>query len=317
MSSDPYAALGLKKTATDDEIKKAYRKIARTCHPDLKPGDTAAEEKFKAASGAYDLLKDQETRARFDRGEIDASGAERPDRQFYRDYAEAPGNPYRGRTSGPQGSGSQFHDYDDASDIFSEFMRQRAGMGGGHAGQGFQARGPDQRYALDIPFLDAVQGGKTQIVLPGGGALSVTIPPGTADGQTLRLRGKGGAGFGGGPAGDALVTLSVQPHKLYRRDGNDIHIILPITLDEAVLGAKIATPTIAGSVNLTIPKGASSGQTLRLRGRGIKPAGGGAAGDQKVELSIVSPPEIDDDLTKFMQDWRKTHNYDPRKGMTS
>ncbi|MFT7595005.1 MAG: DnaJ-class molecular chaperone [Paracoccaceae bacterium] len=312
MSKDPYAALGLTKTATDDEIKKAYRKIARTCHPDLKPGDTAAEDRFKAASAAYDLLKDPETRARFDRGEIDASGAERPDRQFYRDYAEAPGNPYR---SGP--SGQQSHDFGDASDIFSEFMRQRGGGGGGHAGQGFQARGPDQRYALEIPFLDAVQGSKTQIVLPGGGALSVTIPPGTADGQTLRLRGKGSAGFGGGPAGDALVTLSVLPHPLFRREGNDIHIILPITLDEAVLGAKIATRTIAGSVTLTIPKGASSGQMLRLRGRGVKPKGAAAAGDQKVELSIVSPPKIDDDLAEFMQNWRKTHDYDPRKGMAS
>ena len=317
MSNDPYAALGLKKTATDDEIKKAYRKIARTCHPDLKPGDTAAEERFKAASAAYDLLKDPETRARFDRGEIDASGAERPDRQFYRDYAEAPGNPYRSGASGQQRTGPQFHDFDDASDIFSEFMRQRAGGGSGQGGQGFQARGPDQRYALDIPFLDAVRGSKTQITLPGGGALSVTIPPGTADGQTLRLRGKGGPGFGGGPAGDALVTLSVQPHRLFRREGDDIHITLPITLDEAVLGAKIATPTIAGSVNLTIPKGASSGQTLRLRGRGVKPAGAAVAGDQKVELSIVSPPEVDDDLTKFMQKWRKTHDYDPRKGMAS
>jgi len=149
MSNDPYAALGLTKSASDADIKKAYRKIARTCHPDLKPDDPKAEAKFKAASAAYDLLKDSETRARFDKGEIDASGAERPERQFYREYAEAPGNPYR--------SGPRQEDFGDTSDIFAEFLRQRAGEGArysqGHGGQDFRARGADRRYALEVPFL--------------------------------------------------------------------------------------------------------------------------------------------------------------------
>lgn len=303
MSNDPYAALGLTKSATDAEIKKAYRKIARTCHPDLKPDDPRAEERFKAATAAYDLLKDADTRARFDRGEVDATGAERPERQFYREYAEAPGNPYR--------SHQQREGFGDASDIFSEFLRHRAGEGAQYS----RARGADQRFSLEVPFLDAVQGSSTQIQLPGGAALEVKIPEGVNDGQTIRLRGKGMAGIGGGPAGDALVTLNIHPHPLFRRDGDDIVITLPITLDEAVLGGKIATPTIGGTVSLSIPKGASSGQVLRLRGRGVKSPGSKGHGDQRVELSIVSPSEIDVGLTEFMESWLKENAYDPRKGM--
>jgi len=314
MSTDPYAALGVKKTATADEIKKAYRKVARTNHPDLKPGDAQAEARFKAASAAYDLLKDPDTRARFDRGEIDASGAERQQqRQYYRDYAEAPNNPYRG--------GAQSGGFGDASDIFAEFMRSqgRSGSrpGGGFGGQGYNARGQDAQYALEVGFLEAANGGKTRIALPDGSGIEVRIPQGTADGQTIRLRGKGGPGFGDGPPGDALVTLSVRAHPLFRRDGNDIALTLPITLDEAVLGGKVVVPTIEGSVSLTIPAGASSGQVLRLRGRGVQPTGKGARGDQRVELSIVAPPKIDAELSAFMETWRKANRYEPRKGMAA
>ncbi len=311
MSNDPYAALDLKKSATAEEIKKAYRKIARDSHPDLKPNDKAAEAKFKAASAAYDLLKDPEQRARFDRGEIDASGAETRQRQYYKEYAEAPGNPYRRR--------QRAEEFADASDIFAEFMRQQghAPGGGGRGQQHFRARGSDHHFTLEVPFLDAANGGKTRITLPDGAALEVSIPKGAADGQTIRLRGKGEPGFGGGTPGDALITLTVKPHRIFRREGNDILITLPITFDEAVLGAKVDTPTIAGTVKLTVPKGASSGQVLRMRGRGVEPAGGKAAGDQKVELRIVMPGHIDDDLAKFAENWRKTHSYDPRKGMTS
>ncbi len=308
MSDDPYAALGLKKTATDEEIRKAYRRIARTSHPDLNPDDRAAEARFKAASAAYDLLKDPETRARFDRGEIDASGAERAERQFYRDYAGSADNPYR--------SGRGFEDYGDASDIFAEFLRQRGRGGGGDwSSQGFSARGSDLRYALEVSFMDAVKGGTTRITLPKGGTLDVKIPEGTADGQTIRLRGKGSAGHGDAPAGDALVTLTVREHPVFRRDGDDIVVSLPITLDEAVLGGKVEAPTIDGPVSLTVPKGASSGQVLRLRGRGVKRRGGENRGDQRVELRIVAPPKIDGELAEFMERWRKTHGYDPRKGM--
>jgi len=318
MSNDPYAALGLKKTATDAEIKKAYRKIARDSHPDLNPDDAKAEARFKAAAAAYDLLKDAETRRQFDAGEIDASGQERAERKFYRDYAGTAGNPYQTQQGfeGFEGFGG------DASDIFEEILRQRAQGGGGASGGGggfqsrdFSAPGNDVRYSLEVSFMDAAKGGKTRVTLPDGQSLAVTIPEGTADGQTIRLRGKGGPGFGDGPDGDAYVTISVRPHPIFRRDGHDIVVTLPITIDEAVLGGKVETPTIDGPVKLTIPKGASSGQTLRLRGRGVKPARRAKRGDQRVELRIVSPPKIDAELEKFMQNWRRDHAYDPRKGM--
>jgi len=305
MNKDPYAALGLKKTATDAEIKKAYRKIARDSHPDLNPGDSKAEAKFKAASVAYDLLKDPELRRRFDVGEIDATGAEQqPERKFYREYAEQPGHGYQ--------SSHGYEDFGDMSDMFADILRQR-GAQGRQAG-GFDARGADVRYMLEVEFMDAVKGGKKRITLPSGDNLEVKIPEGTADGQAIRLRGKGGEGYGKGARGDAYVTINVRGHKIFTRDGNDILVTLPITIDEAVLGGKVATPTIHGSVNLTIPKGANSGQTLRLRGKGVKR--GRKTGDQKVELQIKMPPNVDTDLDKFMQDWRKDHAYNPRRGMS-
>ena len=161
----------------------------------------------------------------------------------------------------------------------------------------------------------SVKGGTTRITLPTGGTLDVKIPEGTADGQTIRLRGKGSPGSGDGPPGDALVTLTVREHPVFRRDGDDIAVTLPITFDEAVLGSKVEAPTIDGPVNLTVPMGASSGQVLRLRGRGVKRRGGKTRGDQRVELKIVAPQKIDVDLASFMENWRKTHAYDPRKGM--
>jgi len=309
MSKDPYASLGLTKSATDAEIKKAYRKIARDSHPDLNPDDAKAEARFKAASAAYDFLKDTEQRARFDRGEIDESGAERrPQRQYYREYADAPGNPYR--------SGQQFGGFDegiDPADVFAEFMRQRGQAGGAGGPQNFNAPGPDRHYALEVSFLDAVNGGKTRITLPDGSSIEVKIPQGTADGQVIRLRGKGGAGYGEGPAGNALVKLTVRPHPTFLREGDDIVVVLPVAIDEAILGGKVEVPTIDGVVKLSIPKGASSGQVLRMRGRGVAAVGGLARGDQRVELKIVSPAEIDASLAEFMEEWRKNHAYNPRE----
>lgn len=309
MSKDPYKALGLLKSASDAEIKKAYRKLARIHHPDLNPGDTAAEEKFKAASAAYDLLKDPETRARFDRGEIDASGAEKkPERKFYRDYAQQQNHGYQ--------SSQGYADMGDMSDVFADILRRRGQSGQARQGQGgFDTRGADARYMLDVDFMEAVKGGKKRISLPGGDNLEVAIPQGVADGQTIRLRGKGGEGSGKGPRGDAYVKISVGDHRFFERDGDDIRVILPITIDEAMLGGKVPTPTINGSVNLTIPAGASSGQTLRLRGRGVTRAGK-PAGDQRVELRIVAPPKVDAELQDFLQEWRKKNSYDPRRGMS-
>ena len=310
MDNDPYAALGLTKSATAGEIKKAYRQIAKTSHPDLNPDDPNAEARFKAAASAFELLKDPEKRARFDRGEIDASGSERPERKYYRDYADAQQGAYR---PGPGFGGGD--DFGDTSDIFAEFLRQRGQGRSGTSSHGFSMRGADHRYALEVPFLDAVNGGKTRITLPDGAALEVTIPKGTADGQTIRLRGKGNPGSGGGAAGDALITITVRPHPVFRRDGDDIVMTLPITLDEAVLGGKVEAPTIEGNVGLSIPKGASSGQVLRLRGRGVPSAKGKTRGDQRVELRIVMPSKIDADLTEFMEKWSKSNRYDPRKGI--
>lgn len=306
MTTDPYAALGLTKSATAADIKKAYRKLVRTSHPDLHPDDAGAEARFKAVTAAHDLLKDPETRARFDNGEIDASGTERPPRTYYRDHAEAPGQGF--------GQGSPFGDFADPSDIFAHILRQRArgSRGGGDAG--FSQPGPDLRYTLNVAFLDAVRGARTRITLPEGGNLEVQIPRGMRDGQTLRLRGRGAAGYDGGPAGDALVTVQVQSHPVFRRVDDDIAITLPITIDEAVLGGKVTAPTIDGPVSVTIPKGASSGRILRLRGRGIASAKADA-GDQLVDLRIVLPPVMDDALVGFMESWRKSHRHDPRQSL--
>ncbi len=307
MTIDPYRALGLTKSATADDIKKAYRKLVRTSHPDLHPDDAGAEARFKEIAAAHDLLKDPETRARFDAGEIDATGTERPQRQYYRDFTEKTGNPYQ------QGRG--FEAQGDPADIFAEILRQRTrgGSYGDPRDQGsYIVPGPDFQYALEVPFLDAARGGEMHITLPDGNGISVKIPQGARDGQTLRLRGKGGPGYGGGPAGDALIALTVRQHPVFRRENDDIVLTLPITIDEAVLGGKVVTPTIDGPVTLSIPKGANSGRVLRMRGRGVGRAGGKAAGDQLVELRIVAPPSIDDALRDFLSKWRETHAYDPR-----
>ncbi|ASM70906.1 MULTISPECIES: DnaJ C-terminal domain-containing protein [Roseobacteraceae] len=308
MIKDPYAALGLTKDATADEIKKAYRKIARTDHPDLNPDDPRAEARFKDAGRAYDLLKDPEQRRRFDAGEIDASGAEQAPRGYYRDEARRPENPYtQSRTSS---GGNPFQDGFDADDFFANFARGRgAGYGRGAPGD---MLGQDVQYRLGVPFLDAALGAKTRITLPDGSALEVTIPEGARDGQTLRLRGKGTSGFGAGQPGDAFITLDVTPSPDFERDGDDIVVTLPITIDEAILGGKVPVRTVSGTVNVSVPSGASSGQVLRLKGRGLK--GRSGKGDQRITLRIVSPPKIDAALKTFMEGWRADHAYNPRAG---
>ena len=307
MSVDPYAVLGVPKTATQDEIKKAYRKLAKKLHPDLHPGDAAKQAEFQAVSAANDLLGDPEKRKRFDAGEIDASGQERPERQYYHHYADQDA----GGRYAPEGDAGGFQD---ASDIFSDLFGRRQQGGAGARGHGFHARGQDLRYNLDVDFMDVARGAKRGVTMPDGNRIEISIPPGLKDGQTLRLRGKGGPGFGEGQAGDALVTVAVRPHPVFKRDGNDIEVDLPITFDEAVLGAKVEVPTISGPVTMTIPKGVSSGRRLRIKGKGIDP-GKGAAGHQFVRLKIVLPDHIDAKMEELAESWRDHAGFDPRKDL--
>ena len=303
MAEDLYSVLSVPKTASAEDITKAYRKLAKKLHPDLNPGDKAAEEKFKKVTAAYDILGDAEKRGRYDRGEIDASGQETPQQRYYREYAGGEDGARYRSTAG-------FEDIGAFSDLFGDLFGERGGMRGGR-GARFSMRGSDAQYRLDVDFLDAVNGTKTRITLPDGGTLDVTIPPGVADGQVLRLRGKGNPGIGECEPGDALIEIHVRPHPVFKREGNDIVVEVPITFDEAVLGGKIEVPTIGGRVFATVPPGSNTGQTLRLKGRGIKTKG--SAGDQLVKLSIILPDRIDDDLKRFAETWREAHRYDPRR----
>jgi DnaJ-class molecular chaperone len=297
---DPYEILGVAKTATADDIRKAYRKLAKKLHPDLNPGNKQAEEQFKEVSAANDLLSDPDKRRRFDAGEIDASGAEKapPNARYYREYAGESGHPYEGHAA--------YGDFAQGDDMFAELLRRAAE-------QARRRPGADLHYELQVDFLDAVNGAARTITLPGGGTLQVTIPPGVEDGQILRLRGKGAPSPGEGEPGDALVQIVVRPHRYFTRDGDDILLDLPITVKEAALGAEVRTPTTTGSVMLKVPKRSNAGDVLRLRGKGVKKRNG--AGDELVKLRVVMPTEAEPALEAFLANWTPASNYDPRKEM--
>jgi DnaJ-class molecular chaperone len=299
LSADPYKTLGVAKNASQAEVQKAYRRLAKKLHPDLNPGNKKAEEQFKDVSAAYNLLGDAEKRARFDSGEIDASGAERPRQRYYRDFSDSGANPYT--------SDAGFADFAGADDILSEIFGRRGGANR-------RMRGQDVHYRLELDFLDAINGAKRQVTLPDGSVLDVAIPPGTRDGQILRLRGKGRPGIGGGAAGDALVEIAVRPHRIFTRKGDDIHVELPISLREAVLGGKIRVPTPSGSVTMTVPKWSNSGTVLRLKGKGVSRANG-SRGDEYVTLKIVLPETPDPELEKFVAQWRSAKAGSPRQTM--
>ncbi len=301
---DPYETLGVNRSATDKEIKDAFKKLARKFHPDLHPGDKEAEGKFKEISAAKDFLDDKEKRRRFDAGEIDASGAERPQERFYRDFAD-----------GPAYASHAAQDGFTNNEELNEFL---AGVftGGGRRSQGtFRAQGQDVSYVLPVSFLDVANGAARTITLPEGKTLQVTIPEGADDRQMLRLKGQGMPGFGGGAAGDAYVELHVEPHPYFHRKDDNIHVEVPVTLKEAVLGARIEVPTIGGPVTVTVPKGSNTGTTLRLRDRGIRNRKSGQRGNQLITLKVVLPAAEEPELVAFLETWQPKTQRDPRKEM--
>src|SRR5271156_520683 len=296
---DPYELLGISRTAGADDIKQAYRKLAKQLHPDLHPGDAGVELKFKQVSSAYDLLSDPKKRARYDRGEIDGNGSERPGGRFYRGFSDRAGSK----------AGAGFGNVD-ADDIFEMFTQSaRGGRSGAGAGK---RRGVDVSYSLSVDFTAAALGTRRRLTLPDQRSLEVQIPPGTAEGTQLRLKGQGQAGLGGGPAGDAFVEIQVEPHAYFQRKEFDIHLEVPVTLQEAAVGSTITVPTIDGKVVVKIPRASNSGTVLRLKSRGVPRAKGGERGDQYVKLTVLLPEKPDTELATFLERWGPTHPYNVR-----
>jgi DnaJ-class molecular chaperone len=287
---DPYQVLGVSQSASEREIKQAYRKLAKELHPDTNPDDPSIVERFKEVSAAYALLGDAEQRGRYDRGEIDADG--QPKQRFHYEYAGGP----QGTGPGAGFGGFRF-DFGGggAEDLFAEVFRGRDPRQRG------PRRGADRAYRLNVSFIEAARGGTRRINLPGGKTLDVRIPAGIESGRNIRLRGQGEPGPGGGPAGDALIEVTVETHPYFRREGADIHLDVPISLAEAVGGAKIEVPTIDGPVQLTVPKHANAGRRLRLKNRGIQQAS--ARGDQYVILKVMLPETPDARLDKLAAQW--------------
>ncbi len=310
MAQDPYATLGVSRGATEKDVKSAYRKLAKQLHPDYNKDNPKATERFSEVTRAYDLLCDKDKRARFDRGEIDMDGNPigfgggnggggfgggqrgfRPE-----DFAHGGG-------AGPEGV--------DIGDIFEGLF---GGRGGGFGGGGFggraAAKGANRAYRLAVSLPDAAMGANQRITLADGKTIDVKLPKGVEEGMQIRLAGKGEPGPGG--AGDAIITIVMTPHPFFRREGDDILIDVPLSLDEAVNGAKVRVPTVDSAVMLTVAPGSSSGKTLRLKGKGFTRKDG-SRGDQMVSLAIVLP-EGDADLVKRLEGWRDPRDLRARFG---
>ena len=302
MARDPYQELGVPRSASADEIRKAFRKLAKQHHPDTNPGDKAAEERFKRVSAAFDIVGDADKRKKFDAGEIDADG-----RETMRGYGGA-GGPFGQGGPFNQGGGryAETMEGGDLGDLFSEILGRRGGGGFG----GFSQRGSDVRAKLDIDLEDIIQGAKKRIAFSDGRTIDVTIPKGAEDGQTLRLKGQGSPGRGG--PGDAFIELAVRPQPLFRREGDILVMDLPVTIPDAVLGGKVEARTPDGPVTLTVPKGANSGQSLRLKGKGLVD-GRGKRGDLLARIVLVLPDKPDAELESFAERWRKERPYKAKK----
>ena len=310
---DPYDVLGVSKKASEAEIKKAFRSLAKKHHPDTKGGDTAAQKKFQEISAAYDIVGDKDKRAKFDAGEIDAGGNPRgfdPGAHGFR------GGPFGGGGRQSGGPGDFHFTWTDqggrdntqgfsAEDLFSDLL-------GGLSGRGRQQprQGQDFSVAITVSFEEAARGGSRRVQLPNGEQIDVKIPPGLKDGQQIRLKGRGGAGRKGGPAGDVMIQVAVAAHPYYTRDGRDLRMDLPVTLQEAVLGGKVPVPTLTGPVSLSVPPGSNTGSTLRLKGKGIAANGADPAGDLYVKLVVTLPDKPDEALKAFAEGWN--NGYDPR-----
>ena len=302
MAQDPYQELGVSKTASAEDIQKAFRKLAKTLHPDQNPGNKAAEERFKRVVSAFDILRDPEKRRKFDRGQIDADGHER--------FQQA------GRTARPQGSpfGAGQFEGADLNDIFEMFgAGSRGGPRGGAQGPmgGFAGgfgqkpqKGSDIKLSLEVDLLDTIVGNTRRIVLKDGRTIDVNIPKACQDGQTLRLKGQGAASVNGGSHGDALIEIKIKPHPIFKRDGHDLHMDLFISLPDCVLGGKVEAPTPDGPVTITIPKKSNSGAMLRLKSRGGFDPKASIRGDLYVRLILSLPESYDDSLIELAQDWR-------------
>ncbi len=294
MAQDPYAELGVARTASPEDVRKAFHKLAKTHHPDRNPDNKAAEERFKRATAAFDIVGDPEKRAKFDRGEIDADGREAAPQG----YRPGPG------AAGGAGAGFEGVDLDEIlGGMFSN--RGRAG------GRGFAMRGSDVQAQLDVELEETITGATRRITFADGRMLDVTIPKGATNGQVLRLRGQGYPGRGGGPAGDALIELAVGDHPLFRLEGADLHMDLPVSVPDAVLGAKVEAPTPDGPVQLSVPRHANAGAQLRLKGRGAFDPATGRRGNLIAHLVLTLPDKADPELDRFCEDWRKARPYTP------
>jgi DnaJ-class molecular chaperone len=313
LANDPYKELGVSRSASADDIRKAFRKLAKELHPDRNPGDKKAEERFKRVSAAFDLLGDEQKRKRFDAGEIDADGHE-----IFRGFGgprpgAGAGGFQQGFGGGGHGFGGRFEGLD-LDEIFEMFGQRGAGAGAGAggAGAGFSGRGADVRSRMEIDLEDAIRGAVKRVSFPDGRTLDVTIPKGATDGQVLRLKGQGAQGRGG-VAGDALVELVVRPHPVFRREGADLHMEVPVSVPDAVLGGKVEAPTPEGPVVLNVPKGSNSGTVLRLKGRGATDLRTGRRGDLFAKLVVTLPDRADPRLESFAEEWRRERPYAPRR----